>query len=86
MLKFFGRFLAGLLVVSVPVAILVGYIHHVNRPDLAPVAIPPPLPVPSAESSPYTRRIDAERRLEVKLRDAYMRGYRDALKGRQAQP
>jgi len=89
MLKFFGRFFVAMLVVSVPVAILIGYIHHANRPDLRPVAIPPPLeaqPLPPSESSPYARRIAAERRFQERLQAEYARGYKDGLKGRQARP
>lgn len=82
MLKFFARFLLALLFVSMPIAGTVAYIHHANRPDLRPVAMPPPL----VESTPYERRIAAEKRFQDKLRAEYARGYKDGLKGRQAQP
>lgn len=79
MRRFFSRFLVGMMVVSVPMAVTVGYIHHTSKPDLSPVAIPD---IPS----PYERRKAAENRAEAKLRDAYMRGYNDAIRGRKAQP
>lgn len=84
-MKYFRRFLRAVMIVSVPLAILVGFIHHVNQPDLRPVAIPPPLagqPLPPIDSDPYARRIAAEARFQERLQAEYARGLKDGLKAR----
>jgi len=72
-MRFFRRFLLGMLIVSSPMAALVIYMHIANR-----------LPIETA--SPYPRRVAAEKRLDDRLQAEYARGYADGLKAKKVRP